>query len=506
MNGREIPGFYFDPELKKYFRIQRPQHGPRPESKYTLEKVRKEQKKQRVEKDKEAYLKRREKQTVIKRHARDSLTKASLDREVGHRGRSYYFQNVWPDACISGMRSKPRKIVDRPPDSSIRYFDRDPHSKTLYTVHGDNKIKRRRLNTPGGVPPPPLELDLESYAEHLPLNEYSFEPWDELAQLTSPISSLTYLPASGALAATTYGSDRPPVVYLSDPDRDGPYVNQQFTPKHTSSIWGAAARPLSFSSPSITSSNSIAATQVEHLVVAASSSLLSFTRSPSGTWDSKTVLSSDTDILALDWMSPTVIAFGSRDGRICLYDTRSNGSSHMFTHPNPVSQLRRADDPTRLVCAGLQDSLFLYDIRSSRLAGPITPFGTDHYYNMQYFENLYPSIHKSKRRKMSRAASRKYSQPILSFQHANPDDLKLGIDVHAGLGLVAAVEDQATSDAAIKIHNLWTGKMVKEIHQTSSGLGQAGSRTRYIKFLEDEENGGLSLWADWDGAIARFCW
>lgn len=45
-------------------------------------------------------------------------------------------------------------------------------------------------------------------------NEYSFEPWDMLARLTSSISSLIYLPTSGALAATTLGSDRSPVVYL----------------------------------------------------------------------------------------------------------------------------------------------------------------------------------------------------------------------------------------------------------------------------------------------------
>lgn len=85
----------------------------------------------------------------------------------------------------------------------VRFFDRDPHTKTIYAVHGDNAIRRRRRHSPDGVP---------STTEAL--NEYSFEFWDTLAHLTSSISSLVYLPASGTLAATTLGYDRPPMVYL----------------------------------------------------------------------------------------------------------------------------------------------------------------------------------------------------------------------------------------------------------------------------------------------------
>ena len=119
-----------------------------------------------------------------------------------------------------------KKVVDQPAHGIIRFFDRDPQNKTLYAVHGDNAIRRRRRNPPDGVPLPTTQLGEDMDLGFLPdgepanpssvetLNEYSFEPWDMLARLTSSISSLIYLPASGALAATTFGSDRPPLVYF----------------------------------------------------------------------------------------------------------------------------------------------------------------------------------------------------------------------------------------------------------------------------------------------------
>lgn len=64
MNGREIPGYYFgtptfldneslltataDREKGKYFKIQKTHYAPHPDSKYTVENVKKEQKLQSV--------------------------------------------------------------------------------------------------------------------------------------------------------------------------------------------------------------------------------------------------------------------------------------------------------------------------------------------------------------------------------------------------------------------------------------------------------------------------
>ncbi|KAH7411856.1 hypothetical protein DE146DRAFT_641565 [Phaeosphaeria sp. MPI-PUGE-AT-0046c] len=505
MNGQPIPGFYWDPEKKKYFKIQSATASRDLNLRYSAQNIRKKERDERVQSVADARTQRARKERVVRKHV-NNVTQACIDRELGVARNSTYTHCIWPDACMYGASTRPKKVVDKPFGAFIRRFDRDPVSKTIYAVHGDNSIKRRRIHKSGGPPLPSHDLGEDSYLDDLPLNEYSFEPWDELQRTTSTVSSLTYLPATGALATTTYGSDRPPVVYLSDPERDGPYVGQQFTPKECAAIWGAAARPTSFDhSPGMR--NTIAASHVEHLAVAASSSMLIFTRSESGAWDSTTpVASLETDVLALDWISYTTIALGCRDGKIRLYDTRSGGSSHILRHPHPVSKIKRADDSSRLLVSGLQDSLFLYDIRSSRSVGT----SSDHHYNKEHFETLYPGgrNHK-KRRKMNHIAHRHWSQPVLTFPHANVDDLELDVDVHPSLGLVAAAQNPESS-TAIRVSNMWTGKTIKEFRgqQQTSKLGNAAARIRSLKFLDsaDEACDGVELWASRGGGVVRFGW
>jgi WD40 repeat protein len=502
MNGQAIPGFYYDEAKKKYFRIQSQTAARDLDLKYSTSNLRKQDRKDRFNKAAHARASKTRKERVVRRHA-SVFSHFNLDREIGFRPRALYTHTLWPDACMSGVDQTPH-IISALDDSPVRFFDRDPVSKTLYAVHGENRVKRRRMH-PMDRKGLHFGCDME-HPRDLPPT-YSFEPWDEISRTTSTVSSLSYLPATGSLAVTTYGSDRPPVVQISDPERDGPYVTQVFTPKACSTIWGAAARPVSFS-PSPALNNTVAANYTEHLAVAASSSMLLFTRADSGAWDSKTVVDQlPADILSLDWISYTTVVLGCRDGKIHLYDTRSGGSSHILTHPYPVSKIKPADDPTRLICSGLQDTLFLYDIRSPRPSrSNNTP---DHHYNEQYFKTLYPGNrdHK-KRRKLNHSAFRKWSQPVLSFPHTNLDDLELDMAVHPRLGLIAAAQDDATSEIAIRVSNMWTGKTVREFskHSSSKQIKQQKSdKLRALRFVDDEA-GGLSLWAPWRGGIVSFAW
>lgn len=184
---------------------------------------------------------------------------------------------------------------------------------------------------------------------------------------------------------------------------------------------------------------------------------------------------------------------GSRDGTIRLYDTRSRGSSHILTHPYPISKLKRAENDTRLVCSGLQDSLCLYDLRSPRQTScshtPTAP----------------------KRRKFTRKPHFNASQPLFSFEHANREELDLDVAVHMRLGLVAAAQDLSTG-TAIRISNIYTGKLVKEIKSKDmwgSARDKGGCESiRSLKFLEGSKDDGreVKLWSCWDGGIAEFSW
>jgi len=77
------------------------------------------------------------------------------------------------------------------------------------------------------------------------------------------------------------------------------------------------------------------------------------------------------------------------------------------------------------------------------------------------------------------------SQPVLSFQHHNGNDFDLGIDVHPRLGLIAAAQDSSCS-TAIRLHNLWTGTLVKEIPVGIGARYRAAPRICCLKFEVDQ--------------------
>jgi hypothetical protein len=85
---------------------------------------------------------------------------------------------------------------------------------------------------------------------------------------------------------------------------------------------------------------------------------------------------------------------------------------------------------------------------------------------------------------------------MLTFPHSNVDDLELDIDVHPRLAAAQNPEDEV----AIRVSNLWTGKTIKEFKR-----GKESERVRNLKFMDDD-GGGVEVWANWDGGVARFGW
>lgn len=204
MNGQAIPGFYYDPEKKKYFKIQSANASrDQPDLKYSAKNIRKKEREERVQSTVDVQIRRARKERVVRHHA-SSLTQICQEREIGARRRSHYMHGTWPGACMSGVSVRPRKVIDRPSGAPIRLFDFDPISKAVYIVHGDNSIKRRPLHpTNNDLPIPDPDFDVDSYLNNLPR---SFEPWEELQRTTSPVSSLTFLPITN----TTPQAHNPP--------------------------------------------------------------------------------------------------------------------------------------------------------------------------------------------------------------------------------------------------------------------------------------------------------
>lgn len=73
----------------------------------------------------------------------------------------------------------------------------------------------------------------------------------------------------------------------------------------------------------------------------------------------------DVDLLALDWLSPSVIATGFRNSSVGLYDVRSRGFAMRIKHPRSVGQVKRVDE-NRLVVAGYRSVRTTFQEKGNR--------------------------------------------------------------------------------------------------------------------------------------------
>lgn len=108
---RVLPGFYWDPEKGKYFKLEKNAIPGTAQAKYTQSNVSQVQKRTFDELREKRKSERLERETVVRPHTRRGwgTELAILSRESGARQNSYYMRGVWPDACVSGM-GKMKKV------------------------------------------------------------------------------------------------------------------------------------------------------------------------------------------------------------------------------------------------------------------------------------------------------------------------------------------------------------------------------------------------------------
>lgn len=97
-----------------------------------------------------------------------------------------------------------------------------------------------------------------------------------------------------------------------------------------STFWCSAARPSSSSDPIF--------------AVGTSDGLQTIQVGTTHRSDSKNVLKRPKDVLAVEWLSRTVIASGFRDSLLFLSDLRSNDSVQRIKHPGMIGQIKKIDD------------------------------------------------------------------------------------------------------------------------------------------------------------------
>jgi hypothetical protein len=157
------------------------------------------------------------------------------------------------------------------------------------------------------------------------------------------------------------------------------------------------------------------------------------------------------DILSAQWVQPGVGALGFRNSTVLLWDFRASQGAIRLKHGGSVAHLAPADaSGNYLVAAGVPDALALYDLRMSRLA----------------VSSDFPP-------KRIRA-----SQSIWKADHENASDLGLGFSLMGDV--VAAAQD----DGALKVFSTKTGGVLRTFPEPR--LSYHPDTFRHVKVIEDD--------------------
>jgi hypothetical protein len=209
------------------------------------------------------------------------------------------------------------------------------------------------------------------------------------------------------------------------------------------------------------------------------------------------------DVLALDWLSPHLLAAGLRDASVMLYDIRAQSGIKRMKHSGGITALCRADDDTGtlFLCAGMASQLALYDLRALRDTDAAGSYNktqmikTPHYAESQkraYDRSAYKSIGSHETQDMPLA------QPLIKFEYENAYDM-LGLDVSPELGVVAAAE----TGGHLRLSSLRTGRTIKRWKLSQDAGGE--NKIRCMKFVEDER-GVPKLMASCGPRIVELAW
>ncbi|EON61814.1 hypothetical protein W97_01031 [Coniosporium apollinis CBS 100218] len=199
-------------------------------------------------------------------------------------------------------------------------------------------------------------------------------------------------------------------------------------------------------------------------------------------WTGSKTAETKSDVLALDWLSPNLLAAGLRNASVMLYDMRSGGSALRLRHNGVVTGLRRADDETRLVVCGFPDALCMYDLRMSR-------------------EPEAPQPGQSGKGKRDRQKPKMPpTAPLLRFEYSNKYRYPLGFDVNAEVGLVAAAED----NGRIQLYSLQSGKRVAGVPEVQGNRAEP-HQIKCLRIVETLDRGTKVL-AGVGARIVELAW
>ncbi|EAW08454.1 uncharacterized protein ACLA_031890 [Aspergillus clavatus NRRL 1] len=427
--NREIPGFYYDPEKKKYFKIQA-SHKAAPGAQYSKDAV----KRKRVE-----HERRQRKVRLTQKLAKEKIRRAPLlrhpllgtEREVGAQIWSRPFRQEQHGLTYASQvtRKQIHRFEPWPNDYSIKHVIRNNRSGILIASGyrgGESSVSlslgcvsrtlsRRRGHTIG----PWNECCSENHIEYLSSISLSHTGY-LLATMDSGPNGDSFL-APRMLPDLGEGGDYRWPAFFAHPIRI----------RTESSLWCSSPCPEG-SKALFAIGTSEGLQTLEGL-----GSYWALLKKPFANdvitgkpTSHRRTDSSHALVASVEWLSAHVIAAGLKDSAVFLHDLRSGGTATRLQHPHAVTKIRRVD-PYRMVVAGL-NSLQMYDIR-------------------------YPANGLQRNPNPNRP-SHTSTRPYLSFSDYYPEVIP-DFDLSPELGLLASGH-QASDDCKVQLFSLRTGDQV----------------------------------------------
>ncbi|KAL3461095.1 hypothetical protein BJX64DRAFT_171446 [Aspergillus heterothallicus] len=416
--NREIPGFYYDPEKKKYFKIQA-NHKSTPGSQYSKDVVKRKRADQEKRQRKARYIQRAETET-IKRSASLRHPLIQIGREIGaaSSSRSLHYEQQGLAYASQLCRTQLHEFEPWPDQYTIKHVVRNPRSGILIASGHRGGESSVSVCFP--------DFDQEKWTYNRTMERLLFKEQYRLSSLS--LSHTGYLLAT--MDSGPSGDSFLAPRMLPDPDEGGdyrwpPFFSHPIRIHTTSSLWCSSPSP---------------AGEVPRFAVGTSDGL--YTLEGFGSYwalskkgfptvgghpKHRRVDSSHALITAVEWLSSDVIAAGLKDSTIFLHDIRSGGSAARLQHPHAVTKIRNID-PYRIVVAGI-NSLQMYDIRYPANG-------------LQRKPNPNHKHHTSTR-------------PYINFLDHAPEFIP-DFDISSELGLLASASD----DHTIQLFSLRTGESV----------------------------------------------
>ncbi|KAJ5235792.1 uncharacterized protein N7469_004960 [Penicillium citrinum] len=424
--NRDIPGFYYDAEKKKYFKIQANHVAP-PGAQYSKDSVK------RKRNDQEKQHKRAQR---TQRMAKETVRKAGLmnhplvrnEREIGSRILPLYLQQEKQARIyVSQLHRKKLHQFEPWPDYSIQHVLRNPRSGILIA----SKYLRHIGVTAFCVCFPDFEE--MSWTYNRTMERVLFKEAYRLSSIS--LSHTGYLLAT--MDSGPEGDSFLSPRMLPGPDDQGDYQWPSFFShpiriRTTPSLWCSAACPIGDKALfAIGTSNGLHTLEGfgSHWTVSQKPFPNDAGSRKHGNQQGfrEHGNSSHSSVNAVEWLNGDVIASGMRNSSVFLHDLRSGGSATRLQHPHSVTKIRKID-PYRLVVSG-NNSLRMYDIRFA------------------------PNGLQPKPKPMS--PSHTSTRPYMTFPEYSPDIIS-DFDVSPDLGLLATASD----DCTVQLFSLQTGELV----------------------------------------------